>query len=183
MIPKGSANNIPARAAYEKDNSCLKSIACKGNTPLPKRTSATQRILVSDKCAPPFEMLFSIPPPCFSIFFYSTLATQKFSLFFQKALAFSRPLCYNNKRFKATLSGLTVCFTQKHASDNAAIRELSCKSFSDNLIFFMEKYSSGEQADRRRWRMKGGERVAAVKIWRSEQRATNFGHRNRIEEA
>jgi hypothetical protein len=46
-----------------------------------------------------------------------------------------------------------------------------------------EKYSSGERADRRRWRMKEGERVAAVKIWRSEQRATNFGHRNRIEEA
>ena len=48
---------------------------------------------------------------------------------------------------------------------------------------YLEEYSSGERADRRRWRMKEGERVAAVKIWRSEQRATNFGHRNRIEEA
>ena len=48
---------------------------------------------------------------------------------------------------------------------------------------YTEKYSSGERADRRRWRMKEGERVAAVKIWRSEQRATNFGHRNRVEEA
>ncbi len=61
-------------------------------------------------------------------------------------------------------------------------RRNSTKRFSDNFIFFMEKYSSGERADRRRWRMKEGERVAAVKIWRSEQRATNFGHRNRVEE-
>jgi len=61
--------------------------------------------------------------------------------------------------------------------------DFPARCFSDNLIFFMEKYSSGERADRRRRRMKEGERVAAVKIWRSEQRATNFGHRNRIEEA
>ena len=47
----------------------------------------------------------------------------------------------------------------------------------------MEKYSSGDVCERCRWRMKGGERVAAVKIWRSGQRATNFGHRNRPEEA
>ena len=37
----------------------------------------------------------------------------------------------------------------------------------------------GERRDRRLWRMKGAERVAAVEILRSESRAKNFGHRNR----
>ena len=41
------------------------------------------------------------------------------------------------------------------------------------------KRASGERCDRRLWRMKGAERVAAVEILRSEQRAKNFGYRNR----
>ena len=39
----------------------------------------------------------------------------------------------------------------------------------------------GERADRRLWREEGGEGVAAVEILRSEERAKNFGHRNRTQ--
>ena len=39
----------------------------------------------------------------------------------------------------------------------------------------------GERADRRRGRREEGERVAAVEILRSEERAKNFGHRNRTQ--
>ena len=81
--------------------------------------------------------------------------------FSQKPIDFFAVLCYTNMRVQIG-----------HAYPLQPV----CKGI-------YREVSSGERADRRRWRMKGGERVAAVKIWRSEQRATNFGHRNRVEEA
>lgn len=89
--------------------------------------------------------------------------------FFKKSLDFSGVLCYNT----------FVC--RKNVFAPPIVYRKQARGLWQTLL--VKKYSSGERADRRLWRMEGGERVAAVKIWRSEQRATNFGHRNRIEEA
>jgi hypothetical protein len=100
---------------------------------------------------------------CLSFFDFSSVISsfqKRFALpsrFFAKPLDFSSELCY------------TIMRAKKHTIESGFI--------------FLEKYSSGDVCERCLWRMKEGERVAAVKIWRSEQRATNFGHRNRIEEA
>ncbi len=64
------------------------------------------------------------------------------------------------------------------------IAKLSCKSFSDNLIFFTEKYSSGDVCERCRWQSKrairSGSRRRAQANCLYEVRC---GNGNRVEEA
>ena len=83
------------------------------------------------------------------------------------------------KRERATNFG-----HRNRVEEATPIRRLSCKSFSDNFIFFMEKYSSGDVCERCRWQSKRAIRSGSRRRARANCICeVRCGNGNRIEEA